>query len=194
MTFRELYYSRRSTRSFSGRGLSSVEIRALLEAGTRAPNACNAQSWRFWVVTDPDVKAKFASEQVCAPWITTAPVVFVLGADNTLLCSRFGARAEQFTVQDTALAAENMLLAAAEMGLGGCIIGAFDEEKCRALLEIPENIRIHMLLPIGEASAEVPDRGRKPMDEFITWVGEDHSVTDGVRVADAIAFNKENKK
>ncbi len=176
MTFRELYYARRSTRSFSGRGLSSAEIRSLLEAGMRAPNACNAQSWRFWVVTDPAVKARFALEQVCAPWISDAPVLFVLGADNAWLRDRFGERAEQFTVQDTALAAENMLLAAAEMGLGGCIIGAFDEAKCRSVLEIPENIRIHMLLPVGEAACEVPDRGRKPMDTFITWVGEDHSA------------------
>ena len=176
MNFRELYYSRRSTRSFTERGLNSNEIRSLLEAATRAPNACNAQSWRFWVVTDPEVKAKFASEQICAPWVASAPVIFVLGADSAWLRNRFGERAEQFVLQDTALAAENMLLAAAEMGLGGCIIGAFDEAKCRALLNVPENIGIHMLLPIGEASSEVPDRGRKPMEAFITWVGEDHSA------------------
>lgn len=178
MTFRELYYSRRSTRSFGDRGLNAAEIRSLLEAGMRAPNACNAQSWHFWVVTDPEVKAKFAAEGVCAPWVAQAPVVFVLGADSTALKNRFGARAEQFVLQDTALAAENMLLAAAEMGLGGCVIGAFSEEKCRALLQIPDCFGIHMLLPIGEASAEVPLRDRKPMDESVTWVGEEHSVAD----------------
>ncbi|MBE6559568.1 MAG: hypothetical protein E7662_00465 [Ruminococcaceae bacterium] len=176
MTFRELYYSRRSTRSFTERGLDREEIRSLLDAAIHAPNACNAQSWRFWVVTDPEVKAKFASEQICAPWVASAPVIFVLGADSTWLRNRFGERAEQFVLQDTALAAENMLLAAAEMKLGGCIIGAFHEEKCRALLDIPENIGIHMLLPIGEASSEVPDRGRKPMDDFVTYVGDDYSV------------------
>ena len=176
MTFRELYYSRRSTRSFTARGLNSTEIRSLLEAGMRAPNACNAQSWRFWVVTDSDIKARFAAEQICAPWVSSAPVVFVLGADSTALRERFGERAEQFVLQDTALAAENMLLAAAEMGLGGCIIGAFNDEKCRALLGIPENIHVHMLLPIGEASSEVPDRTRKPMDEVVTYVGADCSM------------------
>ena len=176
MTFRDLYYSRHSTRSFGDRGLNSVEIRSLLEAGMRAPNACNAQSWHFWVVTDPDVKAGFAAEHVCAPWVSTAPVVFVLGADSTALRARFGDRAEQFVLQDTALAAENMLLAAAEMGLGGCVIGAFDEQKCRALLQIPDCFGIHMLLPIGEAAAEVPMRDRKPMDSFVTWVGENHSA------------------
>lgn len=171
MTFRELYLSRRSTRSFTGRGLDSHEIRALLEAGVHAPNACNAQSWRFYVVTDPVVKARFAAEHICAPWVSEAPVIFILCADSVQLKNRFGDRAEQFVLQDTALAAENMLLAATEMGLGGCIIGAFDEEKCRKAVGIPKNLRIHMLLPIGEASTEVPDRGRKPIDEVVTYIG-----------------------
>lgn len=177
MNFRELYSSRRSIRSFTERKLNNDEIRSLLEAATRAPNACNAQSWRFYVVTDTDVKAKFAAEQICAPWVSEAPVVFVLCADSSGLRERFDDRAEKFVLQDTALAAENMLLAATEMGLGGCIIGAFNEEKCRSLLDIPENIGIHMLLPIGEASSEVPDRGRKPLDAFVTYIGESNKST-----------------
>lgn len=181
MTFRELYYARRSTRSYTGRGLSAVEIHSLLEAAVHAPNACNAQSWRFYVVTDPETKAKFASEQICSPWVAEAPVVFVLCADSSWLRGRFGERAEMFVLQDTALAAQNMLLAAAEMGLGGCIIGAFDPDKCRALLQIPENLGIHMLLPIGEASAEVPLRARKPIDSVTTYVGEDCSFSDESR-------------
>ena len=178
MTFRELYTARRSTRSFTGRVLSALEIRSLLDAAVHAPNACNAQSWRFYAVTDPQTKAKFASEKICSPWAAEAPVVFVLCADSSSLRERFGDRAEMFVLQDTALAAQNMLLQATEMGLGGCVIGAFDPEKCRTLLQIPANLGIHMLLPIGEAAAQVPPRTRNPIDSVVTWVGEERSFPD----------------
>jgi len=181
MEFREILENRKSTRAFTGDSVTCEQLDILLDAAVNAPNACNAQSWRFYVVTDPETKAKFASEQICFPWVAEAPVVFVLCADSSWLRGRFGDRAEMFVLQDTALAAQNMLLAAAEMGLGGCIIGAFDSDKCRALLQIPENLGIHMLLPIGEASAEVPLRARKSIDSVTTYVGEDCSFSEESR-------------
>lgn len=168
MEFNELIYKRRSVRSFTDRTVSREEIDILLTAATRAPSACNMQSWHFYAVTDADVKSGFS--EFCAPWVATAPVVFVVCTDEEQIITRFGDRAKIFPIQDTALAIENMLLAAADMGLGGCFIGAFDAEKCRKALKIPEKLGIVALVPIGEAKAEPQDRGRKPLGDVVTYI------------------------
>ena len=93
------------------------------------------QSWHFYVVTDKAVKARLAEEKTVAEWATTAPVIFVVCTAADKICERFGDVGEKlFAVQDTAAAVENILLCAADMGLGGCFMGAFDKEKCKQCL------------------------------------------------------------
>jgi len=176
MEFSELLYKRRSVRAFTEKELTREEIDKLLIAATRAPNACNMQSWHFYAVTEKAVKAKFA--EFCAPWAATAPVIFVICTDGEAIIARWGEKARLFTYQDTALAAENLLLAAADMGYNGCFMGAFDADKCRKLLDIPERMEIVALIPVGEAQTESPLRERKPMDEVVTYVGRAPECTD----------------
>ena len=168
MEFSELLYKRRSVRAFTEKKVTREQVDKMLEAATRAPNACNMQSWHFYAVTDSEVKAKFA--EFCAPWAASAPVIFVVCTDGEAIINRFGERARLFTYQDTALAAQNLLLAAADMGLNGCFMGAFDADKCRALLDVPTKYEIVALIPVGEAQTEVPLRERKPMGDVVTYV------------------------
>ena len=170
MEFSELLTTRRSTRAFTDHKLTRDEIDRLLNAATRAPSACNMQSWHFYAVTDPNVRAKFSENGICAPWAATAPVMFVVCTDGDAIISRFGERAKTFIIQDTALAAENLLLEAADMGYNGCFMGAFDADNCRALLDIPEKYQIVALIPVGKASGEVPLRERKPLSEVVTYI------------------------
>lgn len=170
MEFKQLYMERRSTRSFTGRRLTSEEITYILSAAINAPSACNMQSWHFYCVTDPAVKADF--KDFCADWVSTAPVIFVICTDDEGIVSRFGEKGRKFPMQDTALAMENMLLAAADLGLGGCIIGAYDDDKCRKALNIPEKYKPVALMPIGEPTGKIPPRQRKPIEEVVTFIGE----------------------
>ncbi len=140
----------------------------MLTAATRAPSACNLQSWHFYAVTDGTVRAKFV--EFCAPWAATAPVIFVICTNDEEIVGRFGQRAKIFPIQDTALAAENLLLAAADMGLNGCFMGAFDQDKCRALLGIPDKHEIVAIIPVGEAVSEAPLRDRKPASDVVTYI------------------------
>lgn len=166
--FSELLYKRRSVRSFTDKELTREEIDKLLLAATRAPSACNMQSWHFYAVTDKSVKARFA--EFCSPWASQAPVIFVICTDAEAIIARLGEKAKLFTYQDTALAAENLLLAAADMGYNGCFMGAFDADKCRDLLNIPQKHHIVALVPVGEAVSEVPLRERKPFCEVVTYI------------------------
>ena len=50
---------------------------------------------------------------------------------------------------DASLAAENMVLAAVSEGLGTCIVGSFDEADVKALLKIPENFEVIVMIAVG---------------------------------------------
>ena len=165
------FQKRRSTRKFTNDGVSREQIIKMLEAATIAPNACNMQSWHFYVITDKAVKAKLAEESAIAAWATTAPVMFVVCTDAKEIVARFGDRAENlFTVQDTAAAIENLLLCAADMGLGGCFMGAFNEEKVRATVGVKEDHRPVAVVPVGVPAVELPARPRNPLESVVTFV------------------------
>ena len=173
MEFSEVIKKRRSTRKFKDDGVSREQIIKMLESATAAPNACNMQSWHFYVVTSKDVKAKIEKEGATMPWATTAPVIFVVCTDAAAIVERFGERAEQlFVVQDTAAAIENLLLCAADMGLGGCFMGAFDEAKIRDIVGIKEGHRPVALVPVGVPAVELPARPRNPLSYVVTFVGD----------------------
>jgi nitroreductase len=78
---------------------------------------------------------------------------------------------------DVALAGENMVLAATEEGLGTCWVGSFDEKKVKALMSIPDDLRVVALLAVGynkekaSLTAKVIRfiRRRKTMDEIASW-------------------------
>jgi nitroreductase len=74
---------------------------------------------------------------------------------------------------DMGIAAQNLMLAAHDQGLGSVFVGVFDEEQLKKLLGIPPGIRIVGLFPLGYPAGE--SKGgppRKPLSEFVhygTW-------------------------
>ncbi len=172
MEYSELIKMRHSTRGFDGRLLTEKQLCELVTAGTLAPNACNMQSWHFYATCDksrieglfPDVHGR--------EWIKSAGAVIVVCTENGDLIDRFGDRAKSlFVIQDTAAAATQILLKAADMGMSGCFVGAFNEYECRKYFAIPDNRRPVIMLPIGyEVTPEVPEKSRKPLDEVLTII------------------------
>lgn len=172
MEFFEVLKARRSTRQFTDEGVTGEQIMKLLDAAVAAPNACNMQSWHFYVVTDASVKRRLSETKTVADWATTAPVIFVVCTAAKALAARFGDRGENlFAVQDTAAAIENILLAAADMGLGGCFMGAFDNDKCREIVGVSEEHRIVAMVPVGHPAMMLPERPRNPIESVVTFVG-----------------------
>ena len=99
--------------------------------------------------------------------------MFIVCADSGEIEERFGQeQGREFSVQDTALAMENMLLKAADMGLGGCIIGAFNRDELIRQFRVREGHRPVALLPIGEPSQKNSPKERKALFEISDYVGE----------------------
>lgn len=173
MEFKDLVNKRRSNRTLTGGTIPAKDIRLMLEAGLRAPNACNFQSWHFYCITDR-TKIEGIVPDICAQtWIKNASVVIIITEDNRKLEDRWGKdKADLFIAQDSGAATENILLMAADLGYAGCFVGAFDEEKCRIFIDAQENERPVSMIPIGTYENEPPLRDRKPFDDMVTFIGE----------------------
>ena len=68
---------------------------------------------------------------------------------------------------DVALALENMVLAAQELGIGTLYIGAFDANKAGSVLGVPEGYTCVILLPLGYPNEQPEARQRKELSEIV---------------------------
>jgi nitroreductase len=152
---------RRSCRVYQDRPVSEETIEVLLKAGMVAPSAMNSQPWEFLVMQDPDKKA--AASALVPYWsmLNKAPLGILIMAN----LSGYRASHTEFFIQDCALCAGNILLAAQAMGLGGVYLGLYPKQgivkKVRAIYEIPEHIIPFTILSIG-----YPERPMKPHTTF----------------------------
>jgi len=149
---------RRTIRRFTGDDLSQEEIETLLEMAMCAPNRLNRQPWHFLIIRDKALQKQIADTYQVRPYVEQAPVLFAIGANP----------AESPTwMMDVSAAAENLLLAATAMGLGGAWVGApytalWDQTEAllREALSIPEHVRIPIVLAIGHPAQELPPHGK----------------------------------
>jgi nitroreductase len=148
-------------------------VERILHAAIRAPSAGNRQPWHFYVVRDPAVRRGLAAAAYGQAFISQAPVIIVVCADADLSAGRYGQRGrELYCLQDTAVAAEHILLAAVASGLGGCWVGAFDEQEAARALNLPHRHRPVAILPIGKPTGMlVGHTPRRPLQAVVSFVG-----------------------
>lgn len=128
-----------------------------------APSAHNDQPWKFIVVKKKEIREKL-SEAAQQPFIAEAPVVIAavaLNPEKEMSCG-----VPSYAV-NLAIAVDHMTLAAAELGLGTCWIGAFSQEKVMKILEVPDQYKIVTLLPLGYPADEGKPKQRKDLDQII---------------------------
>jgi nitroreductase len=177
--FHDLVASRASVRRFDAdRPVSDEHLTAILEAARLAPSASNAQPWRFVIVRDPAVKARFVEEAFSGIYLASrrigAPVYLALcGVHGAVDVASRAAGHSSYTLTDCGIAGEHAVLAAAELGLGTCWIGMFDRRRARRLLGIPAGVELIALIALGwpaePAHAAQPAKHRKPLSA-IAWL------------------------
>ena len=165
----EAIRQRRSVRSYEDREVEEEKLRQVLEAGRLAPSASNRQEWKFVVVRDAELRRKLAAAAKDQQFVGEAAVVIAACAvdhDHIMSCGH-----PCFLI-DVAIAVDHMTLAACELGLGTCWIGAFDQRQARDILGIPDSVEVVALLPLGYPTAWPDAKPRKSLDEavcFDTW-------------------------
>ena len=171
MEFTRLIEQRRSTRVFNGTPMSENLAKELLYAASKAPNACNLQSWYFYALAQANI-AELVPDVYRAEWILQAGAAFVICTEDGKLAERFGDRGRMFALQDTAAAMTMLLLKAADLGWSGCWLGAFDPDACRKVLSIPEGRVPVAIAVIGKTDNMPPQRERKSLEEVSTLIGD----------------------
>lgn len=171
MEFSEVIRKRRSVRHFNPKlAVTDDDIRALLDAAISAPSAGNIQPWRFFVLKSAGAREKLAAA-LSQPWAAAAPAVIVVAVDPRPCAARYGDRGEMlYSLQDTAAAAENILLAAVDRGLASCWIGAFDERAVGAAIGAVAPVTPIAILPIGYSAESAGKPARRPIGEITTWL------------------------
>jgi len=167
MTVFEAIETRRSVRAYESTPLTREQITRFLEAVRLAPSWKDKQCWRILVVTDREIirgLGELLRHNPGKEVYETAPCFVLFFADPALS----GVRDEKpYYMTDIGIAMENAVLAATEMGLGTCWVGALTEAPIKEYLGVPEGLRLVALTPLG-VPAESPDaRPRMTTEEFV---------------------------
>ena len=151
MTFLELAKSRYSVRSFADQPIEDETLNKILEAGHVAPTACNNQPQKIYVAKSEAARKKLASVCRCT---FDAPVILVVCYDRTRDWKNKIMPGYTSGETDAAIVCTHMMLEAAELGIGSCWVGYFNADQVRQILELPENVTVSALLPIGYPAEE----------------------------------------
>jgi len=189
--------SRRSIRRYRPDAVPQTVIETVLTAATWAPSAHNRQPWRFCVIQSGEQKERLAhamgdrlrrdleadgvAEAVIAAdtersysRITSAPVLIALCLSLADMDRYPDVQRNEkewvMAVQSTAMAGQNLLLAAHDQGLGACWMCAplFCPDVVSAALTLPEDWQPQALITLGYP-AETREKTRKPLETGVVW-------------------------
>lgn len=164
----DLIEKRKSIRSYKPQDVEEEKLNYILQAFRKAPSAKNLQPWKLIIVKD---KKKISDLSIACnnqTFLSEAPILIVACAKEDEAYGVMGGYMNSYPV-DIALALEHLILAATEKGLGTCWIGAFKEKLVKDLLDIPANVRVVAITPVGYPAVEGRTRGRKPISKIVCY-------------------------
>lgn len=184
MEIQEAIANRRSIRKYKSSQVNDEVIQAVLEAARLAPSWGNSQCWQFIVVQDPVIKEQLANTLIgitdrpnrVTEAMKQAPVAIAICAQPGQSGFTYREPKEPATDKgewwymfDTALATQNLVLAAHAMGLGTVIVGAFDAKKAAEILAVSPGYVVVALTPLGYPDETPNARPRKDLSEIVCY-------------------------
>jgi len=149
MHFEDTLRGRRSIRRYKDKKVPMSVVGEILDLAKHTPSSGNLQNWRFVVVTDPEKREELAQASLEQYWMVEAPVHIVICNDYNKVKDHYPELGKMFSIQNCAAIAQSIMLAAYDLGLGTCWVGAFDNEKVQRLLSIPDDIDPEIIITLG---------------------------------------------
>lgn len=170
MNFTDALIGRRSVRKYQDRPVPRDLVTGLIEAAEAAPSAGNLRARKYIVVTEKDMRKALAIAAYNQSQVAKAPVIIVVCADVQRSSSRYGDRGSLYSIQDATAAVMCILLAAYDMGLGTCWIGAFDDDIVREALSLEEDILPAAMISLGYPAESPSPAPKRDLREMASWV------------------------
>jgi nitroreductase len=164
MTFSELIHERYSVRGYKPDAVSEDQLQRVLEAARAAPTAANRQRFTL-IVIHTNGREKELRRIYDKDWFVQPPLV-VCACRYPMDPSR---QRKDYTDVDIGIVVDHLILAAAELGLGTCWIGAFDPAAAREILGLPDEVEPVVFTPLGYPDAPPRPKQRKPLSELVRY-------------------------
>ncbi len=157
---------RSSVRAYKPTDVEEDKLKIVLEAARLSPSASNRQDWKFIVVRNKETRKKLAKAAFGQSFIAEAPVVIAacgMEPNAMLACGQ-----PMHTV-DVSIACAYMILQAHALGLGTCWIGAFKEDETKKILNVPDDVRVVAMTPLGYPNQPLSQKSRKSLDQIVSY-------------------------
>ena len=170
MEFSEVIRNRYSCKNFSGKEVEKEKLDQILEAGRLAPTAKNLQEQHIYVVQSE--KGLAAIDKV-TPCRYHAPMVLVVAYNKNNVFTYPGGKRDS-GIEDAAIVATHLMLAAKDAGVESCWLNLFDPEEAAKEFGLPEQEEVLMLLDLGyptEDAGPLPNHSnRKELSETVSYL------------------------
>jgi nitroreductase len=154
----------RSVRQFDlSRPIEEATLQRIVQAGRMSGSSKDSQPWWFIVIQDRERLQALSKTGDYAQHVAGAALAIAIVFDPKFYRGEF----------DSGRTAQNMMLAAWNEGVGSCIASMHREDNCKAVLGVPQELRLqHILsfgypLPVEQTIPAAPKRPRKPLDEIV---------------------------
>ncbi len=164
MDFLELAKKRYSVRAYKSTPVEDEKLKQMLEAARMAPTGSNQQAFQLIVVhtkgREEELRRIYDKD-----WFVQAPVVICACATT----SQGQSYNEGRNYRNIGIVMDHLILAATNLGLGTCWIGAFDPKAARDILGLPEEAKPIVFAAVGYSDDEPRPKVRKSIDELIRY-------------------------
>jgi len=178
MDFKDLVHIRQSVRKYSDKPIEAQNLEQIIESARLAPSASNSQPWHLVVIDQQPLKSQIAKATFSKlvnfnKFAPDAAVLIVIVIEKPKTITKIGQiiKKRDFTLYDIGIVAEHICLQAAELGIGSCILGWFNEKKIMKMLDIPSHKRIGLVITLGytDVNYKLREKIRKSKEEIVSF-------------------------
>ncbi|MFH1308374.1 MAG: nitroreductase family protein [archaeon] len=152
---------RHSCRRFTRKKPDWRDIVLAINSARTAPTAGNIPTIKYILVDDSEKIAQLA-EAATQDFVAEAQYVVVVCTKPDQCVRSYGERGKRYFRQQTGAAIQNFLLKITELGLATCWVGAFVDDMVKYALQIPEDIEVEAMFPIGYERPPKSTQRKKP--------------------------------